>query len=120
MEKLTRQEKGLQELSRFLGKEQNGADLYRKLRRLETAVNRLAEQACNYPGYDQPLAQKVAYTKKRIQEIFGKPIPGFFVNTDPRGYALKISDEIERNVLYTKGIYLERDMGGYALLAPVK
>lgn len=37
-----------------------------------------------------------------------------FINFDPRGYALKISDEYMRE----RNIKLHRDFGGYGILAP--
>lgn len=118
MSQKERQIKALENLARHLGQEKDGDKIYRALRRLEVGLHRSATNACNG---DLPMymwSQKERYAKKRVKEIFGAEVPGFFVNGDPRGYALKIDDKIERTVLYPAGIYLHRDWGGYAILAP--
>lgn len=51
----------------------------------------------------------------KVTKLFGKKLPGFFVNRDPRGYALKIDDKFMPR--YEK-VGLERDMGGYGILSP--
>jgi len=95
---------------------------YDALCRLERRASRDAERVCNgdiqrsYPGqelYDRRILDAVnALTGFRSQGI---PV---FLNGDPRGYALKIEDAWTRANDTGPEIRLERDMGGYGLLAP--
>ena len=85
--------------------------LFHKLRKIEKFARKEAEQACNYGGTVNTEA-----IKQRVQRLFKRKVEGFFVNTDPRGYALKIDDEVLRHKY--QDIPLQRDMGGYGLLAP--
>lgn len=45
-------------------------------------------------------------------------IPGFFVNGDPRGYALKIDNENPEGHAIIEAVKLHTDMGGYGILSP--
>ena len=84
------------------------------LRRLEESTNRLMVDLCNGDKTltDSEYAAKIEKIEKDVKRMFGGKLPdGFFVNSDPRGYALKIESD---NV--PSGIY--RDWGGYIILAP--
>lgn len=54
-----------------------------------------------------------------VEKLFGGRLPnGFFVNGDPRGCALKLDNETEEQRALIEKCGLQRDMGGYGLLAP--
>ena len=54
--------------------------------------------------------------EKQVQTLFNGKLPYLYINGDPRGYALKIDEEKGRELIEKTG--LERDWGGYGLLAP--
>jgi len=90
--------------------------LYTKLRRIERKEHRLAELACNgFPVCDteedeQARKQKVAARIKSLLPLID--ISQFFINGDPRGYALKVSPG------YAGKLEIHQDWGGYGILAP--
>ncbi len=78
-----------------------------------------AVRMCNDPVYNdgsQQLDKKavVAMVKKAL----GIVPPGFFVNGDPRGYALKIDNDTAEGAALISAAGLHRDMGGYGILSP--
>lgn len=86
--------------------------LYKILRNLEVRGAMLAEQRCN----DSKLTEKEADSIGRnilesVHRILGKG-PAVFLNGDPRGYALKIEAEA------AKELAIEKDWGGYGIIAP--
>jgi hypothetical protein len=104
--------------------------LCKKLRRIEGAAHRLAEDACNYLRMESP-EYYTRYEKivKRLADVFTfytqgprlhtehmriMKMYGIFINMDPRGYALKIDNQYMRE----HNLQLHRDMGGYGILAP--
>lgn len=56
--------------------------------------------------------------KELVQETIGKLPPGFFVNSDPRGYALKIDNENPAGKALIEAVKLHTDWGGYGILSP--
>lgn len=84
------------------------------LRAVEKKAHKWAEAACNYDISERTQKRRDNIILKDIKRIFGDIPQGFFINGDPRGYALKIDPE--------KGDVdgLERDWGGYGLLAKIK
>ena len=88
--------------------------LCKKLRRIEGAAHKLAEDACNFLNMESP-AFKTRYSRivKRVIDVVGQRVR-VKINLDPRGYALKIDDQ----VMNEKGYKLHRDWGGYGILAP--
>lgn len=93
---------------------------YKRLRRVEMEAERAAVAYCSIPNFDWEKARENVEWK--VKKIFGGKLPpGFFVNGDPRGYALKIdagqSYESEYHPEYIpEGLH--RDWGGYGILAP--
>lgn len=96
--------------------------LCKKLRRIEGAAHKLAEDACNYLSMESDEFSNrelhlyarllsVLMPEKAITDLKSK---GVFINFDPRGYALKINDEYMRK----HNIKLHTDWGGYGILAP--
>lgn len=91
-------------------------ELAKAVHRLEAEAHRLAERECNEQlpeGYSE---KKEASIIKRLDILLGfkaAKVP-VFLNGDPRGYALKIEDKYIRE----NDIEIDRDWGGYGILAP--
>ena len=100
--------------------ERDPAELYRKLRRIEARIHRMAIMACNAPDIDSWCERRIEAASARARALLGdRPVDAdgvgaarWFVNTDPRGYALKVFDTDPASQ------YLNRDMGGYGIIAP--
>lgn len=86
------------------------------LLRLEQEASRYTTAYCNGEIDEQTVDKELERIEAYVAHAFGGKLHGFFINRDPRGYALKISDEVMRNEYAEVG--LERDWGGYGLLAP--
>ena len=88
--------------------------LCKRLLRLETKAHKLAVDFCNgdidQDGYDK----KIDHLLNKVEDILANPKVPIFVNNDPRGYSLKISDEYIRN----NNFNIHRDLGGYGIIAP--
>ena len=86
-------------------------DLYEKLVRLERKANRLCVLDCNGEIDGKKCEKQLEKIKNKVREL----LPGlktFFINGDPRGYSLKISEsEAKEHSMY-------QDWGGYGILAP--
>ena len=89
--------------------------LCKALHRIETRAHRLAEMDCNEgPGDILEKAEPgILKALDRILNFKAQNLP-VFINSDPRGYALKIDDEYVRE--HNLDIY--RDWGGYGIIAP--
>lgn len=93
--------------------QQTGLQTWRKLRRLEAKAGALALQLCNGPELSEEQQDKIkAEVHAGVERVFGRKLPGFFINLDPRGYALKLEPG---SVPYP----LHEDWGRYQILAPV-
>ena len=90
------------------------ASQFNRLRQLENVAHWRAEQYCN-GRIDGDTWEKVeSGIEKAIKRLHGGTLPaGFFVNSDPRGYALKINNE---KTQIPEGLH--KDWGGYGCLAP--
>jgi hypothetical protein len=90
--------------------------LCKAVHRLEAEAHRLAERECNEPLPEGYAEKKTASILKRLDAILGFKALGIpvFVNGDPRGYALKIEDAYVK----AHGLEIERDWGGYGIIAP--
>jgi hypothetical protein len=95
---------------------------YDALCKLEWRASRDAERICNGDIQRSDTGQEL-YDKRILDAVNaltgfrGKGVP-VFLSGDPRGYALKIEDAWTRANDTGPEIRLERDMGGYGLLAP--
>lgn len=93
--------------------------LCKSLRRLENKANRFALDLCN--GRISPTEdQELAFTdgiKAKVEKLLGPQSKGkIYYNLDPRGYALKLTEEASAEALKLCNIH--RDWGGYVILAP--
>lgn len=95
-------------------KDMDPVALCKKLRRLENWITSDSVRYCN-SDTDMPTFERQAHNAmnrlKKILQPNGVPV---LINSDPRGYALKIDDAYMRE----HKIQLERDMGGYGIIAP--
>jgi len=92
--------------------------LCKALRRIETKLHRWAEDVCN--GVKQPTDAEFDRIHDRAVNKVAELLPELpkdeiKINTDPRGYALKVEDTYMRSAGITD---LHRDWGGYGILAP--
>jgi hypothetical protein len=96
-------------------KELDPIKLCKKLRRLELKAARLTLDLCNGAGDSERHDAALDRIAERVVKLLaiGEEC-GFFVNRDPRGYALKVSDTWMRD----HGHGIHRDWGGYGILAP--
>lgn len=74
---------------------------------------------CNDEAYteDQQFGDK-AKVVAMVANTFGILPPGFFINGDPRGYALKIDNELSDGKALIDAVKLQTDMGGFGILSP--
>lgn len=84
-----------------------------KIRGIERTAHKIAEDSCNIPMSESTVDRRIKRVVERMTEVFGGNLPdNFFINMDPRGYALKIDQS-------GTGVPLSyQDMGGYGILAP--
>ena len=104
--------------------ETNPVALCKKIRRIETAAERIGLALCENPGYSYEQADRdTEKALARVRALLGITDAkaaeiGLFVNRDPRGYALKLSDDWTRGYNSTAENRLHSDLGGYGILAP--
>jgi len=92
-----------------------GLQLWRKLCKIEREASAAALRLCNDSHYSQEEFDTVKDSvKEQIRKTFGQIPPGFFVNSDPRGYALKLDND---KTTIPEGMH--KDWGGYGILAAV-
>jgi len=91
-----------------------GLQLWRKLTHIERAANEAATKYCNGEIDQETFDAIKEGAEKQVKKTFGQLPTGFFVNGDPRGYALKLDDE---KTTIPEGIH--KDWGGYGILAAV-
>lgn len=130
----------LERLAKALGTPSpSGKRLSLALFRLEKAASAAALARCNgetislwLPGAREPRELRfrgseceadwdwlVDGIESRIEQLFGCLPPGFFVNGDPRGYALKLDPDRHPNAkALIESARLHRDWGGYGILSP--
>jgi hypothetical protein len=114
-DKLDRHYQTMVRLAKHVGlKEINGKKLSTALLKLENQAHKATTDYAN-GDIDEAQMDKIdSEVTGKVFKLFGK-LPGFFVNRDPRGYALKIDDKFMPR--YEK-VGLECDMGGYGILSP--
>ena len=103
------------DLKRIFSIDGDPIEICRKLRRLEVKANRMAAAYCNG---EIDTAEWEIFSKRiegKVLNIIGRKYADWVqINGDPRGYTLKIKNEIVRE----KQLDIYRDWGGYGILAP--
>ncbi len=102
----------------------NGLQLWRRLARIERVANAAACHYCNgktcrhngeefhFESDENAWDRFHEVIEGEVAKVFGGQCPpGFFVNGDARGYALKLQPGSTRHALHC-------DWGGYQILAP--
>lgn len=107
--KLARRQRHVEELQKlgYIHKNLNS------IRRVESGAHRLAERYANGDITEKELDNGILHFTNQVVRLFGGQAPdNFFINLDPRGYALKIDQgEFYRPLTFT-------DWGGYGIIAP--
>lgn len=81
--------------------------------RLENKMHKAALDYCNLADYGDQYDKVEASVRKSLAKWLGDSLP-VYINSDPRGYALKIDD----NIMRERNIDLPTDWGGYGVIAP--
>lgn len=91
----------------------SGLAVWRKLRHIEGKAARLALKMCNGPEVSEDEKDRIdAQCTAAVEKLFGRKLPGLFINHDPRGYALKLEPG-------SVPFPLVRDWGNCQILAPI-
>lgn len=106
-------EKHGENLNRIFDTKLENLTLCKKLFRIEHRLHYLAEQYCNGVIESEVLEKEWIKAQKTMAKI-GVVSEAIFFNQDPRGCALKLED----NYVKENNIQIEKDWGGYGLLAP--
>jgi hypothetical protein len=92
----------------------------RQVHSIEVKAQRFALDYCNGVIDGDAMEMADDAIMKRLYKLLGKEKcveTGVFYNHDPRGYALKISDDWTRGYRNAGG-EIHQDWGGYGILAP--
>lgn len=105
-------------LNKIFGLDEDPVALCKKLLRLENKMTRVNTDWVNGDIEEDEQDKVEKQVLASLDKILGYKAKGIpvFVNTDPRGYALKIKDDWVRKNRDKYQIY--SDMGGYGILAP--
>ena len=92
----------------------------RRIRTLENRFSRYSVAFCNGNIEQEEFDAIYDRITEQVERAFNGTLPdGFFINTDPRGFALKLRDTTARQ-LRQNGINIYTDFGGYGILSPEK
>lgn len=93
--------------------------------KIERDASNAATAQCNGEAYQaQPFRGEaqwegfISTVGVRVAEVFGKLPPGFFVNGDPRGYALQVDCDDAAGKQLIDSVRLHRNCGGNGVLSP--
>lgn len=91
--------------------------MYRRLRTMERTMHAIAEQYCNGDITTEEIEDAERATMESLRHLLGSTNARVLrINTDPKGYALKVDDEWLRT--NEPSLNIARDWGGYGILAP--
>ena len=117
MKTVERREVMLQHRQRHIKQLQKLGYIYSNLnavKMVEHQANWYATQECNGDITESEANKAYIRITYRVRRLFGGRLPkGFFINTDPRGYALKLDNEKWQTLPVNY-----QDWGGYMILAP--
>jgi len=86
-------------------------DVWEQLNKLEKAAHRITTAECNGEIDEDKAYVKLNKIRKQVNTLLPE-LKTFFINGDPRGYALKIRENEAKKL----GMY--QDWGGYGILCP--
>jgi hypothetical protein len=110
-EKLT---KHIENLSKVVGVPISKEN-FKTLAEIELEGNRFAVKYCNGDIDSERYFTLENQLMSRVQDILGYPVKNIiFLNSDPRGYFLKIKDDYMREYRFK----LETDWGGFGIVCP--
>ena len=115
-----RHHNALEKLARIINPNasKTGVQLWRALNRVEKKAHRAATAYCNGEICCEDFHAAQGNAAASVEKIFGRLPNRFVVNSDPRGYALKLeSDDTSGNLAFPQ-LELERDWGNNQILAP--
>lgn len=111
--------KALETLATMSGvKDANGKKLSNALRKIEQDASADSIKYANGEIDTAKWGELKDKYKTQALKLFNNNLPGFYLNSDPRGYALKIKTEFMIPGGKYENINLQRDWGSYGLLAP--
>lgn len=95
---------------------------FSQLKQAEKTAGNNALLYCNGNITEEQYERRRNLTLAYVKSLFGGTLPkGFFINGDPRGYALKINSGNEAGMVHHPEYIpqgLHTDWGGYGILAP--
>ena len=84
----------------------------------ERDAYKAAERYCNGEISEARWLYDVGQAEQFVRNVLGKLPPGFFVNDDARGYALKIDHHDPQGRELIDTVRLQTDWGGFGILSP--
>lgn len=93
----------------------SGLELWRSLRRVECVFTQISTAYCNGESSEAQWEAGKNRAVAGVHRALGCEPAGLYINSDPRGYALKIDPE--QGGFIPEGMH--KDWGGYGILAPV-
>jgi len=100
------------------GTNPDGKKISVALWKIERFANEAATDYCNGDMTSDQWEARKEFDRANVAKLFGKLPPGFFVNNDPRGYALKIDNETPEGAALIAAVKLHTDWGGFGILSP--
>lgn len=117
-EALTKHYAALEKLAILCGlSDPDGKKLSLKLWKLEQIASKAAIDYCNGVIQYNEFETITGPIKTQVNALFNNNLKGLFINGDPRGYTLKIRDDIFSKE-YRETTRLTQDAGGYGILSP--
>lgn len=106
-------------LARYLGHpDPDGKRISVVLWKAEQLGQKRALGLCNTPNYGFQAKRDYVSAVDMVRKTLGVLPPGFFVNSDPRGYALRINGDNEEGKKLIDAVGLQQELGGDGVLSP--
>lgn len=101
-----------EKLNKIFGLSENPILLCKRLRRIEKIGHKLSEDYCN--GIKQDIDLELHKLYDKVIKLLGNTKIPINLNTDARGYFLKINNQYVKD----NNLNIPIDWGGYGLIAP--
>lgn len=106
-------------LGKYLGMANpDGKKISVALFKIERDASKRSVQYCNGECTSEDWQACKVITEVLVEEAIGRIPPGFFVNSDARGYTIKIDNERPEGKALIDTVRMHTDWGGYGILAP--